>query len=215
MLKKILVTGFYGSRVIPEPDIMNNPSGIVASRLDGRSIGEYEIRGVVINSPIHSRAAQIRSLLQQEQPVAYLALGVATDAEHFQFQKEVHNEITTAHLVGPLDGDMRNIPVVTGAPQRYVNDRIDFDALMQRFSKEGLQTSIFERLAGAGGLATAYAQLHYSPSSLPVLFMHVPADPGFNEWITSMTGNTAAGMLPLATMERAALLAIKEILPSR
>lgn len=214
-MKKLLITGFYGTQTEPRPPSMNNSSGKIAERLNGRTIAGYEVEGEVIDAPILERARLVQNLIETRRPFAYLALGVAPRSNKFTFFESVVNEIDTTSQPHHSDGQLENIPIVPGAPNLLINNTIDFDVLTQRFDSADLSNKKAQEVRGAGAVTVAFAQLYYATPNIPQLAMMVPADHEFSQWIENVDGEKTATTMDLAISEFAATLALEALVESR
>lgn len=220
-MKKLLVTGYFGPRTIPEPETCINPSGQVAERLHEKTITvggiNYGIEGQVINTPVTERAVMVRDWLASGRYAAHLALAV-TSRSSFRLVRQVNNMIDTTTLPRHMDGQIRQRVIdAKGAPDAITNISVDFDKLLERLTGHGWSAEVVAD-GGEGFAAAAYAQIYYNGHEAPkssVLAMNVPSTPEFAEWNQVHNGRFAEATLDLSEIEAVSQLALATMLEPR
>lgn len=108
-----LVTGFeaFGGASV-------NPSAEVAKRLDGRRIGQWEVRAAIL--PVHhvGAASVVQAILRAHDPVAIVHLGLAAERAQIALERVAINVMD--YSIPDNEGfQARDEPCVPGGPAAY------------------------------------------------------------------------------------------------
>ena len=101
----LLLTGFG-----PFGKIDQNPSQIIAERLDGRTVGGWTIVGRTLPVAFGKDTARLATLIEKFKPAAVLSLGVAASAEMVRIETVARNHRQAAQG--------RKMPILAGAPMQ-------------------------------------------------------------------------------------------------
>jgi hypothetical protein len=191
---------------------MNNPSGILAKRMDGIAFAGHEVKGVVIDESrpiaLRDRPVVVQDLLAFTHPVAYLALSVTTESDTFRLLRSVQNAIDTTRVPRHAEGVISGEPIIEGAPDTLTNDSIDFGALVERFDQNDLLAQVVDNYSRAGATVVAYSQLYFRAPGTPVLGLYMPADDTFADYVSAI-GQEVTDTVDIEVSMLAAVLALE------
>jgi pyroglutamyl-peptidase len=126
-----LVTGFE-----PFDGASVNPSAEIARRLDGRSVGGWEVRAAVL--PVHhvSAAAAVRALLDAHDPGAVVHLGLAAERPQVALERIAINVMD--YSIPDSEGyQARDEPCVPGGPAAYFST-LPLRAMLDALGRAGV-----------------------------------------------------------------------------
>ncbi|SFE36280.1 pyroglutamyl-peptidase [Bacillus sp. OV194] len=168
-MKTLLLTGFE-----PFLDHPFNPTEFIATELNGKVIGGYEVKGRVLPVEYGRSANELISHYEELQPDAVIMLGLAAG----------RNRITPERVAinvndGPIDNsgdEMSGMPIIDGGPAAI------FSTLpVRKFAKILNKRGIPAELSNTAGAYLCnnvmYSMLHHLEKSkldIPAGFIHVP-----------------------------------------
>lgn len=126
-----LVTGFE-----PFDGASVNPSAEIARRLDGRRVGERDVRAVVL--PVHhvSAAAAVRALIDAHDPALIVHLGLAGERPQISLERVAINVMD--YSIPDNEGfQARDEPCVAGGPAAYFST-LPLRAMLDALGRAGV-----------------------------------------------------------------------------
>lgn len=170
--RKILITGFeaYGGR-------QGNPSAEIATALNGITVGNASIEGVVLPVVNHQLQSTVSALIDTIQPVAVIALGLCPGEAMIRLERLAANY--SSFNIPDNAGDRYTGAVVEGAPAAY-----ETTLPLQDIQKALLAAGIPARQSNTAGTylcnAMMFSVLHHCAQSgldCPSGFVHLPLMP--------------------------------------
>lgn len=165
----ILVTGFE-----PFGGDAENPSGDVACALDGRIVSGSSVRGAVLSCVFGQSLAELRSLLEREQPSLVICLGMAASRNCLSLERVAIN-VDDARIpdnagLSPVDEE-----IVAGGPVGYWST-LPVKAIRAAWEAAGLPAEI-SQTAGTFVCNHVFYGLMHSLAGAQGRggFIHVPA----------------------------------------
>jgi pyroglutamyl-peptidase len=167
---EILVTGFG-----PFLDVVHNPSGEVARRLDGREIHGLRVVGRVLPVSVARVPAALDALFDalfdDARPRLLVGLGVQREP-NFRLERRARLPLTAAKPDG--DGRVPLDDVGTMPAEEHTTD-VDVEALVRELHARGVSARVSD---DAGGYVCEWAYVHLlrhaRRAGCPALFVHVP-----------------------------------------
>lgn len=169
----VLVTGFE-----PFDGASVNPSAEVAKRLDGRRVGDSEVRAAVL--PVHhlGAAAVVKSLLDTHAPIAIVHLGLAGERAQIALERIAIN-VMDYSIPDNTGFQARDEPCVAGGPAAYFSTlplRTMLDGLVRHGIPAYLSSTAGTYLCNFVMYTTLHA-LAAAGDSRPAGFIHLPSLP--------------------------------------
>jgi pyroglutamyl-peptidase len=169
----VLVTGFE-----PFDGASVNSSAEVAKRLDGRRVGDSEVRAAVL--PVHhlGAAAAVKSLLDTHAPIAIVHLGLAGERAQIALERIAIN-VMDYSIPDNTGFQARDEPCVAGGPAAYFSTlplRTMLDGLVRHGIPAYLSSTAGTYLCNFVMYTTLHA-LAAAGDSLPAGFIHLPSLP--------------------------------------
>jgi pyroglutamyl-peptidase len=169
----VLVTGFE-----PFDGASVNPSAEVAKRLDGRRVGDSEVRAAVL--PVHhlGAAAAVKSLLDTHAPIAIVHLGLAGERAQIALERIAIN-VMDYSIPDNTGFQARDEPCVAGGPAAYFSTlplRTMLDGLVRHGIPAYLSSTAGTYLCNFVMYTTLHA-LAAAGDSRPAGFIHLPSLP--------------------------------------
>jgi pyroglutamyl-peptidase len=149
----VLVTGFepFGSHTA-------NPSQEVAKALDGRALGQYVLRGLVL--PVHHReaAAVTAQWMAALDPIAVVHFGLAEGRARIALERVAVN-VMDFRIPDAAQHVARDEPCVPGGPAAYFST-LPLRTMLAALTLEGIPAYISETAGTYLCNQTLYATLH-------------------------------------------------------
>lgn len=169
-MKKLLLTGF-------EPFLNHpiNPTEEIVAKLDGREIGNYIVKGLILPVNFEKAPVAIVEAVRTLAPDAVLSLGLA--AGRTQITPE---RIAINCRDGEKDNDGRSLedsPIVEGGADGYFST-LPIRELVNRLKKKGFPAAISNSAGTYLCNNVMYSVLHEIKERgilIPAGFVHVPA----------------------------------------
>ncbi len=166
----LLLTGFG-----PFPGVEQNPTELIAARLDGRTIGGVRIKSEVLEVNFEGVADRLGSHLAASAPIATVHLGVAVQAREVRVERRAVNlkeaaipDVSGQHFSGsPIDKKM-----ATNAIQET---SFDVDSVVAAVRGKGFAARGSDDAGRYVCNCTYYHALRiFGARSIPSLFVHIP-----------------------------------------
>ena len=172
-MRVVLVTGFE-----PFDGASVNPSAEVAKRLDGRLLGDVEIRAAVL--PVHhmGAAAAVESLLDAHDPAAVVHLGLAAERAQLALERIAINLMDYA-IPDNAGWQARDEPCVPGGPTAYWST-LPLRAMLEAAQAAGAPAYLSVTAGTYLCNSVMYTTLHAlagRPEPRPAGFIHLPRLP--------------------------------------
>ena len=191
----ILVTGFE-----PFDGASVNPSAEVAKTLDGRRLGDAEVRAAVL--PVHhlGAAAAVQALLDAHHPAAVVHLGLAAERAQVALERVAINVMDYA--IPDNEGwQARDEPCVAGGPAAYLST-LPLRSMLEAMHAAGVPAYLSSTAGTYLCNFVMYTTLHVlaeTAAARPAGFIHLPRLPSMvapgNPEETSMDlGNMLRGV---------------------
>ncbi|MBS3795803.1 MAG: hypothetical protein KGY80_12935 [Candidatus Thorarchaeota archaeon] len=167
-----LLTGYE-----PFDEYSINPSAEIAKELDGKQIGRYIVKGVVLPLDYESVPDRIRTLITSAKPELILCMGQASRAA-ISLERLAKNVVNTKR-----EDNYGNIPssyiIDTDAPAAYFSN-LDLDRLVELLKEEGIPAYVSSD-AGTYGcnlvLFHVLQMVHDGLIDSKAGFIHIPCMP--------------------------------------
>jgi pyroglutamyl-peptidase len=198
----VLVTGFE-----PFAGASVNPSAEVARSLDGRHLGDAEVRAAVLPVNHVHAAAAVEALLDAHDPAAVVHLGLAGERAQLAFERVAINLMDYA-IPDDAGWQARDEPCVAGAPAAYFST-LPLRAMLQAVHASGVPAYLSETAGTYLCNFTMYTTLHAlarRPGPPPAGFIHLPQLPSM---VTP--GQSGAPSMDLGLMLRGVEAALEVI----
>lgn len=167
-MSTLFLTGFE-----PFLDVATNPSGELARALDGRCIGRWTVKGVVLPVAFERVGAAYRAALAELEvaPVALLSLGVQRGSS-FRLEQRARPKLSSAKT----DNDGRRASDLAPLGDVELRTDLDFDALEGALVRGGAREVLRSDDAGGFVCERCYWEVLSAAARLevPGLFLHVP-----------------------------------------
>lgn len=165
---RLLLTGFeaFGPH-------RTNPTESLAKRLDGDWVGDARIVGRVLPVSIGKIEAALDALLEEVQPVAILALGLAAGESCIRLERTAQNALKFPFPDN--DGKSPTGKILRGGPATRAGS-LPYPAILKRLLAAGIPA----RLSDDAGRYLCNAVLYHvvgRADGRPCGFVHVPATP--------------------------------------
>ena len=196
----ILLTGFN-----PFAGDARNPSGEIASRLDGIRIGGALVRGVVLPTAYDAAAEQLRVLLDEHRPDVVLCLGMAVGRSAITPERIAIN-LDDAAIADNAGDIRRDSPIEPGGPDGRFS-RLAVHAIADAVAAVGIPAAVSLSAGAFVCNHVFYTVLGLtSGTAVRAGFIHVPALPDADR--------PEAPAMDLDTMVRGVIIALETILAS-
>ncbi len=172
MSKHVLVTGFE-----PFGDVHENPSAVIAQRLDGRSIAGCNVITEILPVQTGSPKTRLAQALTAHSPVAIVGLGVAAGRNALALERFARNRL---HFDFPDNAGVvvRDRPVSDGGPAERETS-FPVDAILNAWAAQGVPGYVSDDAGAYLCNEWLYQALEIASPGTPTGFIHLPALPAY------------------------------------
>ncbi len=174
--KIILFTGYppFGKHTL-------NPSGMAAQALDGKIIGDYRVKGVVLPCDYLLMPPALSGLLEELSPAVVIGSGLAFGESSIRLERVGLNLLNFGLTPDNGNHRMENQPVLKGGPPAYFSP-LPLPQMVKQLRKEGIPACLSNNAGGHLCNMMLYTILHLvqeqAVNRRPLAgFVHLPALP--------------------------------------
>ncbi len=173
MSRTLLVSGFtpWGAHT-------DNPSGVIAERMDGEMISGARVHGRVLPVDLEAAWPLLREAIETNCPAAVLCLGLAAGRPVVSLERVAVN-VADFHEPDDSGRTPRDLPIVGDGPDALLAT-FPNRAAVERLRAAGIPAAVSDTAGTYLCNAVLYRTLHHLRAARPAVpagFMHLPFTP--------------------------------------